>query len=192
MARFPKGGVQPSGGRGKTAAPPSGEWAHRDFAKRQTTMGASGYGIEIEGMREFRKGLKTLEGGAEIQKEIKSAAAKVVKTVQGSAQGKARALGGNAAKAAPFIQTRNTVTGSALVLNDFAASKGVKSTTGKAYVFGAEFGARSLKQFRRHRGGGKGAGYFLWPAVRTEMPFLRKEFEDSIHRAARKAAFPDG
>jgi hypothetical protein len=41
-------------------------------------------------------------------------------------------------------------------------------------LFGAEFGANRLKQFRPHRGR---EGYWLFPTVRRESPRIEKEWE---------------
>ena len=42
----------------------------------------------------------------------------------------------------------------------------LSSSTNLPYAMGAEYGSNQYRQFKRWRGAGNNAGYFLWPALR--------------------------
>lgn len=57
------------------------------------------------------------------------------------------------------------------------------------YVLGQEFGSIRYRQFPAWRGSGPGAGYFLYPTVREELPELREDYLDAVGDALERA-FP--
>lgn len=78
-------------------------------------------------------------------------------------------------------------------------------TERRGFEFGAEFGAaqnqprrafrgatsysyRGLNQFQPWRGNDEGAGYFLWPAIRSEAPKIVEQVGDELEKIFQKGA----
>ena len=51
------------------------------------------------------------------------------------------------------------------------------------FALGAEFGSKRFRQFEPWRGAGATAGYFMWPAIREEIPKLIAAYGDAIEKA---------
>jgi hypothetical protein len=131
--------------------------------------------IRVEGLRELNKSLRAI--GPEARAELKAASSRVSGFVASDAHSAAAALGGVAAKTAPSLKPRASVSGSAGV-----------ALGGSAYPFGggAEFGSDRYKQFKPWRGNGPGAGYFLYPSIRKDAQRITTEYTQALEDLIKK------
>jgi hypothetical protein len=135
-------------------------------------------GNRIYGLREAQAALKDL-GRPEVLRSASEAAAKLIVT---AAQGRARTrLERRAAKTLVALR---------------GARPAVRLGGGFAGALGAEFGAvhnsprrvnhfgnyHGWNQFEGWKGSGSDAGYFLWPAIRSEMPAILELYADELER----------
>lgn len=136
---------------------------------------ASDQGVRVQGLNELNKALREL-GGRELQKELKDVGLSVAKKVANDAQGKAMSLGGVAAKVAPSIRAQASNTGAGVTFG------------GNAYPFagGSEFGSLKYTQFQPYRGNDSNAGYYVYPAIRSNADTIADEYLDAIYDLARR------
>lgn len=130
--------------------------------------------VEVHGLVELNRALKAI--GPETKGELRKTNKTVADLVANTAQGSARSLGSTPAHVAPSLKP----TAGAL-------SAGV-SMGGPRFPMaaGAEFGSDKYKQFKPWRGRGEGAGYFLWPAIRSEADRIETEYARSMDELLRK------
>lgn len=138
---------------------------------------AKSQGVNVEGLDELRRALKTIS--AQAPRELSAASKEVATFVAGDAQGLAQGLGGVAAKVAPSIKGSGTASGGAVGLG------------GTAYPMaaGAEFGGQgrpTTQQFKPWRGAGEGAGYFVYPAIRQDADQIESAYVDKLDDLMRK------
>lgn len=145
--------------------------------------------IEVQGLREFRAGLKHF--APEVLRNLALSYTAIADMVKTQATEKAMGEGG--------VEAHAVKTG---------ALTAVASTTGVAIrldaskspaAFGAEFGGGRFRagnptpaggytsQFKPHRGR---TGYFLYPTIRDLQEPIETAFLDAVEHAARQA-FPD-
>lgn len=141
-------------------------------------VNASAAGVRVEGLNELNRALRRM-GGKELQRELKAVGLEVASDVADTAEVKARALGGVAAKAAPSISATARFTGAGV------------SIGGAAYPFagGAEFGGQrrpTTQQFKPWRGNGPDAGYFVYPAIRDHSDQIAEDYLGAVDDLARK------
>lgn len=105
--------------------------------------------VTFEGLRDFLRDLgaaeKELDNAERVFKTLAAA------TVVARAKDLARHTGRQQVRASEDVRV---------------AGPGVVMYGGKAWSFGAEFGALQYKQFPMWRGNDDRAGYFFWPAIR--------------------------
>lgn len=140
----------------------------------------SGSFVHIEGLAEFRDGLRHY--GRKYPLALTAANRKVAKEVGTAARSKAQSLGSVAAKTAPAVGWKASGTLASVTLD------GVKAP----YAFGAEFGALQYPQFKPWKGNGPEAGYFLYPTIRekSEGGFIKDTYLDLMVDELAKRAFP--
>ena len=139
--------------------------------------------IRIEGLNDFRKGLRKIDGalGKRIGQINKATGEKVAS--------KARSAYSNF-----YTVRRGRVPKS---IRASAAQSSVKLTLGREsvpYALGQEFGSNKYRQFSPWAGaapGGGGKGRFFYPTIREETPGLVKEYLEALDDVA-KGAFPRG
>lgn len=148
-------------------------------------MAASDYKVDIEGLRDFQKALRTL--GPEWPKKLTQTNREIAKMVADSAQLSARSQGGVAAKAAGSIRAGAEQRSGFVRIN----------ATGKyKFALGAEFGSFRYHQFKTWRGnqwtdsGGNGVGYFLHPTIRAKQAEIKERYGKALEILA-KEAFPN-
>jgi len=131
--------------------------------------------IEVHGLRELDRALKMVE--SDTPNALRDTNKKVAEKVTSSARGRAAALGGVAAHVAPSLKATAG-----------ARSAGVAGGGAWYPMFGgAEFGSIRYPQFQPWRGSGSDAGYFLYPAIRDEVPHIEDEYREALNELIRKA-----
>lgn len=129
----------------------------------------------------------------EAKASLRDANVRIADKVAGDARSRAQSVGGVAKYVGPTIRSgRDTVpivrmgNSSPLPLSgsgwERKSRKGDRQTVGDV-IWGAEFGGGkrpTTQQFLPWRGNDTGAGYFLWPAVRDDGPFIAREFEKAV------------
>lgn len=138
-------------------------------------INATGDGVRVAGLNELNRALRNM-GGKELQKELKAAGKAVADKVADDARAGAMSLGGVAAKVAPSIRASAQNTGAGV------------SFGGRAYPMagGAEFGSIQYKQFKPWRGNTSDAGYFLYPAIRSNSDRIADEYLSAVEDLARR------
>lgn len=170
------------------AAPPSkaaSQWRRDNLSTR---------GLEIHGLREFQKELKTLADDGRWTKELAAANQQAALLVLARAKTVGRRRGGIHRKVAmEGLRAAREQRRAAIIMGG----------RGKEWVFGGEFGSHRHRQFPPFRGNqwdfrglsfvNHSTGYVLHPAIRLaildgSLPDLYLELIDDISRRA----FPDG
>lgn len=128
--------------------------------------------IRVQGLRQIRRRLELL-ADPDKTAEFSEAGRAVAQLIVAKAQARAGGMGPREARAAATLEPAS-----------FAAGAGVLCG-GAPGAFGSEFGAdrnqrragrpggepagvHGWNQFRPWKGSGPGAGYFLWPTIRSE------------------------
>jgi len=143
--------------------------------------------VQVEGLAALGKALKNLD--PDKAKELRQANKDAASIASTAAKAKALSIGGSAAKGVPSIR----------------ASAGLKSASvgfggAKApWMGGAEFGAAQdrqrtrssgsyigYKQFPPHRGSGRTAGYFVYPAIRDNENRIVEQYNQALDSLIRK------
>lgn len=133
--------------------------------------------IDVIGLAQLRRDLKEVGGDLPKQlQQVNKAAAAVIAT---DARERAESLGGVAAKSAPSIRPGATQTAGLIRLG----------SDNYPFALGAEFGAIQYKQFKPWRGASGDAGYFLYPAIRDDVPKVVEMYGAELDKLTRKA-FP--
>jgi len=141
-------------------------------------VNASSEGLRVNGLNELNRALKAI-GGRELQGELKKAGLTVANVVADDAVSNAYSLGGVAAHVAPSIKAAARFTGAGVSL-------GGSSHPAAA---GAEFGGQgrpTTQQFAPWRGSGSSAGYFVYPAIRSNSDRIADEYLEAVVDLARK------
>lgn len=141
-------------------------------------INSSDQGVRVEGLNELNRALKAI-GGRELQNELKAAGKTVADAVASDARSNAYSLGGVAALVAPSIASSARFTGAGVSL-------GGASHPAAA---GAEFGGGgrpTTQQFAPWRGSGSDAGYFVYPAIRSNSDRIADEYLGAVEDLARK------
>lgn len=150
-------------------------------------------GVEIPGLRQFARDLKA--AGPELVDELKDLNFKVASKVKDDAVARASGQGPMAARAAGSLRAAKQAARAAVLLGNAKTP----------FALGAEFGSQhdrprmlpnegtdrlGWNQFRPWSGSGSTAGYFLYPAIRQDMPAIVAMYGDAIEQIAKKA-FPE-
>jgi hypothetical protein len=139
----------------------------------------AGVGIKVNGLTEFRKELRKLDDKG-FTDQLKDANYAIAELVVTGAKGKAGALGKMQARAAETLKPSRQ-----------AARAQVTAGGARApFFFGAEFGSGKYHQFQPWRGGGPGAGYFLYPTIRAETVPILGIYSEAVKKIT-ATAFPD-
>jgi hypothetical protein len=131
--------------------------------------------IHVEGLPELKRALDGLGPG--LKGELRKTNKTVADIVATDARSAARSLGSTAAHVAPSVKASAGALFAGVALG------------GPGYdpAMGAEFGSDKFKQFQQWRGGGEGAGYFLYPTIRRDAERIGIEYEKSMDDLLRKA-----
>lgn len=134
----------------------------------------------VEGLGEFRRALKQLEG--DYPKQLGAINAEIAQLVIDDATSLAEAGGGPylAALRLRGIKASKAQTAAAIVLGGPAAPM----------TLGAEFGAKHYPQFGRWTGAGDDAGHAVWPAIRANQARAAARYLERLDELAADA-FPD-
>lgn len=150
-------------------------------------------GVEIPGLRQFARDLKRV--GPELVQELKDLNFRVASKVKDDAIARAASGGRQAQRAASTLRAAKQAARAAVMLGNAKTP----------FALGAEFGAQhdtarvlpnqgatrlGWNQFRNWAGSGSTAGYFLYPAIRQDMPAIVDMYGDAVEQIARKA-FPE-
>lgn len=141
-------------------------------------------GIEVEGLRELAKALKSLNE-KHLTNELKTvnfrAASEVVSEARGNTSSRMQASAASrlkATKTAAYAAVR--LGGQPFDLGaEFGAVRGIMRQTGRGVVTG-------WNQFEPWKGNGGDAGYFLYPAIRSKVPELMETYGDEIEKITDK------
>lgn len=120
-------------------------------------------GIRVQGLGEFRRDLKAMGPGME--KGVKDANVELSVKATTKARARAQALGSTAAHVAGTIRPIKRLRAAGVSLGNAAHPE----------ALGAEFGSFQYRQFQPWRGNGMGAGYFLYPTIRS----MEREVKDT-------------
>lgn len=150
-------------------------------------------GVEIPGLRQFARDLKA--AGPELVQELKDLNFKVASKVKDDAIARASGGGRQAQRAAATLRAAKQAARAAVMLGNAKTP----------FALGAEFGAQHNRprmlpnqgtdrlgwnQFRQWAGSGSTTGYFLFPAIRQDMPEIVDMYGDAVEQIAKKA-FPE-
>lgn len=134
--------------------------------------------VRIEGLRELNKALKEL--GPEFPREMRKVNKEVAGGVAEHAQRNALAEGGVAAHVAPSLKASAGVNSAAVALGGLAHPA----------AGGAEFGGQrrpTTQQFKPWRGSGERAGYFLYPAIRSDADEIYDDYLEALDELVKRA-----
>lgn len=134
----------------------------------------------IEGLDSFRGDLKQLAKDLDDGDVMRDAHYAIGELIVTSAQHRAGSLGAMQAKAARSARAGRAKNAASVTIGGASSP----------FALGAEFGSNRFRQFDPWRGSGKGAGYWLWPAVRSEDRAIERVYEQAVDKAAARA-FPD-
>lgn len=140
-----------------------------------------GGAVNVVGLDELRKNLKTLDNAGELQAALKDANFKTADFVVQRAIPRMRSLG-NVPGRRSAESMKATRSGAAARL----------SLAGKNAPFanGVEFGSGKFKQFKPWLGNGPSAGYAIYPTIRENTAELIRIYSEEIAVITRQA-FPD-
>lgn len=141
-------------------------------------------GIEVEGLKELAKALKSLDE-RHLTNELKAvnfrAASEVVAEARGNTSSRMQASAASrlkATKTAAYAAVR--LGGRPFDLGaEFGAVRGILRQTGRGVVTG-------WNQFEAWKGNGGDAGYFLYPAIRSKVPELMETYGDEVEKITDK------
>lgn len=147
---------------------------------------SAGAGVTVRGLRDLQKALRELD--KTYPRELRVVNKDAAEIVASGARSKAQSLGGVHAKSAPSIKA-------AAQQRQAGVSIGGPRWP---YAIGAEFGGGKYgkgnptpgggytTQFPPWRGRGTGAGYFLFPTIRRDIPRIEEHYERALDALARK------
>lgn len=140
-----------------------------------------GGSVNVVGLAELRKNLKTLDNAKELEAGLKDANFKTADFVVQRAVPRMRSLG-NVPGRRSAESMKATRSGAAARL----------SLAGKSAPFanGVEFGSGKFTQFKPWLGNGRDAGYAIYPTIRENTAELVRIYEQEIAQLTRQA-FPD-
>ena len=184
------------------------------MAKSPKPMRIKGAGVEVQGMKEFRKAIRRefLNGeGPDGRDMLKAANRKVAEHVKDRSESRASAAGNMQHLAWASMKVGNAQNKATLTGGAISQPVGRKKKSGPVLFFsGAEFGAYSnMSRFTTGRGGksvsylgwgqfkdwkkpGSGnTGYFLFPTMRDETEQIKEIWGREFDSISSKV-FPDG
>ena len=133
--------------------------------------------IGVEGLRELSRDLRNV-GHPRL---LSRAHRELSRRVALEARRAALAQGGVAAKSAPAIRWVGGATRAGVRLD----------ASGRyPFAFGAEFGSVRYPQFKPWRGSSSGAGYFLYPTIRRELPKAADDYLDTLEAVLSERTSP--
>lgn len=148
-----------------------------------------GITVAVEGLSEFRRGLRSLRDGA--QRELTKVIKKAVQEAEGHARREYAARYGSGARGIRRIKARATQTSGGVAFNTGSLYRG---RSAEKVPFGKEFGSNEVTQFNPWSGpapGGVGSqGHFLYPAVRAQAEPVAQMLERELEALARRTAYP--
>ena len=144
--------------------------------------------VRISGAREMIAAFRVL--GKEANGELRDANQKISEVLAGKIASAARGSDGQSALVAPTVKAMRdrlpTVQagGRRRAGRQSRRSKGQKPTTASDLLFGSNFGATMLKQFRAHTGGGD--DYWFFRTVEANEATMAEEWTDAADRVLKR------
>jgi len=141
--------------------------------------------LKIDGATQTLAAFKKL--GKEATAALKDANKEISSDLADKVRNAARSSDGQSAAVAPSIKVKRdripsiTAGGTRLATKQRRRSKGQGKTTAGDLVFGANFGATYLPQFRKHTQGGD-ADYWFFTTVEDNETAMVKEWTDAADR----------
>lgn len=148
--------------------------------------------LSITGARETLRAFRDLPKDA--SKELRDANQAISEDLAGLIAAAARGSDAQSAAVAPTVKARRdrlpTVVagGKRRATKQRRRSKGQDPTTASDILFGSNFGATYLPQFRPHNGGAGSDDYWFFRTVEREEPRIVSEWEDAADRVLREWA----
>lgn len=142
--------------------------------------------LKIDGARETLAAFRTL--GKEATAALKDANKEISNDLADKIRDAARASDAQSAAVAPSIKVKRdripsvAAGGSRLATKQRRRSEGQGKTTAGDLVFGANFGATYLPQFRKHNGGAGSPDYWFFETVEDNEAAMVKEWTDTADR----------
>lgn len=134
-------------------------------------------GVQVAGLKEFVRELRKAD--RELPKAIRQANLDVAKEVAEGTRASFSSRGGVAPKVASSVRA---------LAQQARAQVGIGGAR-YPYALGSEFGSVRYKQFPPWRGSGPGAGYSLYPTIRSMRDEISQKYLDRIADAT-SGAFP--
>lgn len=142
--------------------------------------------LRIDGARQTLAAFKKL--GKEANKALRTANREISRDLAGKIQSAARASDAQSAAVAPSVKARSDrvpsieAGGKRLATKQRRRSAGQRKTQAGDLLFGSNFGATYLPQFRKHNGGAGSEDYWFFTTVEDEMGDVVKRWEDAAER----------
>lgn len=142
--------------------------------------------VRIDGARQTLAAFKAL--GKDATKALKDANQEISKDLATKIQNAARSSDSQSAAVAPSIKAKRdripsvTAGGTRLATKQRRRSKGQRKTTAGDLVFGANFGASYLPQFRKHNGGAGSEDYWFFTTVEDNEADMVKDWTDAADK----------
>lgn len=142
--------------------------------------------VKIDGARQTLAAFRKL--GTDATKALKDANQEISKDLAEKVRNAARSSDAQSAAVAPSIKAKRdripsiTAGGTRMATRQRHRSKGQRKTTAGDLVFGANFGATYLPQFRRHNGGAGSEDYWFFSTVEDNEAAMIKDWTDAADR----------
>lgn len=142
--------------------------------------------LRIDGARETLAAFRKL--GKEATAALKDANKEISNDLADKVRNAARASDAQSSAVAPSIKAKRdripsiTAGGTRLATKQRRRSRGQRKTTAGDLVFGANFGATYLPQFRKHNGGAGSDDYWFFSTVEENEAAMVKQWTDTADR----------
>lgn len=135
--------------------------------------------VHITGVRETLAAFRQLPKDATV--ELRESAGRIAEMLAGAARARGMASSKQSALVAPTVRVmRDRVP---VVQVGGSSQVGTRHTPAWRILFGAEFGARSYRQFRRHRGS---KGYWFFSTIEGNEARIAAEWNEAADRIIQK------
>jgi hypothetical protein len=142
--------------------------------------------LKIDGARETLAAFSKL--GKDANKALREANKEISRDQEGKLQAAARGSDAQSAAVAPSIKAKSDRVpvveggGRRLATHQRRRSSGQRKTQAGDLLFGANFGATYLPQFRKHNGGAGGEDYFFFKTIDANESAIVQQWEDARDR----------
>ena len=142
--------------------------------------------LRIDGARATLAAFSKL--GRDANKALRTANKEISRDLEREIQGAARSSDAQSAAVAPSVKAGSdrvpnvTAGGRRLATKQRRRSRGQRKTQAGDLLFGSNFGATYLPQFRRHNGGAGSEDYWFFSTVEENEPRIVEQWEDAADR----------